>query len=155
MSRFPPLRDLSGRIGPWLKRYRRRLLVAVLLGLIAGAVSSVPQARVFDLRGIDFLLPLRHWAYGPLFPPSKSDAVVVAIDEQTYKTDPFTNTPKVAWTPYLAEVISAVNAAGPKAIGLDMILPTTLDRPELLLGYDRPFLLALRAAVSAVNAAKA
>jgi adenylate cyclase len=146
LSRFPRLRDLTSQIGPWLRRYRRRLLVAVLLGLIAGAVSSLPAARTFDLRGVDFLLPLRHWAYGPLFPPAKSDAVVVAIDEQTYKTEPFTNTPKVAWTPYLAEVLGAVDAAGPKAIGIDMILPTTLDRPELLLGYDRPFLLALRSA---------
>ncbi len=66
--------------------------------------------------------------------------VVVAIDEQTYKTEPFANTPKVAWTPYFGDVIDAIDAAGPKAIGLDTILPTTLDRPELLLGYDRPLL---------------
>jgi adenylate cyclase len=120
--------------------------VAVLLGLIAGAASSLPVARAYDLWGVDYLLPLRHWAYGPLFPPSKSDVVVVAIDEQTYKTDPFDNTPKVAWTPYLANVIDAIDDAGPKAIGLDTLFPTTLDRPELLLGYDRPFLLALRKA---------
>ena len=146
MFRLPRLKDVTSGAGPWLKRYRRRLLVGLLVGLLAGAVSSLPAARAFDLRGIDVLLPLRHWVYGPLFPPGKSDVVVVAIDEQTYKTDPFTNTPKVAWTPYFAQVIGAVDAAGPKAIGLDMILPTTLDRPELLLGYDRPFLLALRAA---------
>jgi adenylate cyclase len=120
--------------------------VAVLLGLFFGAVSSVPQARVFDLRGIDWLLPLRHWAYGPLFPAAKSDVVVVGIDEQTYQTEPFSNTPKVAWTPYIGNVLSAIDAAGPKAIGLDMVFSTTLDRPELLLGYDRPFLLALRGA---------
>ena len=146
LSRFPPLRDIAGQAGPWLKRYRRRLLVGLVVGLVAGTLSSLPQARAFDLRGIDVLLPLRHWAYGPLFPPSRSDVVVVAIDEQTYKTDPFDNTPKVAWTPYLGNVIDAIDNAGPKAIGLDMLFPTTLDRPELLLGYDRPFLLALRAA---------
>jgi adenylate cyclase len=118
------------------------------MGLVAGAVAILPQVRVFDLRGIDVLLPLRHWAFGPLFPPSRSDVVVVAIDEQTYQTAPFVNTPKVAWTPYLGAVIDAVNAAGPKAIGLDTIFTTTLDRPELLLGYDRPFLLSLRAAAN-------
>lgn len=120
--------------------------MAVLLGLIAGAVSSLPQARAFDLYGIDYLLPLRHWAYGPLFPPSKSDVVVVAIDEQSYQTEPFANTPKVAWTPHFGVVIDAVNAAGPKVIGLDEVFPTSLDRPELLLGYDRPFMLSLRKA---------
>ncbi|MBS0359796.1 MAG: adenylate/guanylate cyclase domain-containing protein [Proteobacteria bacterium] len=132
--------------GARLRRYRRRLLAAAVIGLIAGLLAILPQSREFELRGIDFLLPLRHLVFGPLFPPSKSDVVVVAIDEQTYRTDPFSNTPKVAWTPYYGYVIDAVDAAGPKAIGLDTILPTTLDRPELLLGYDRPFLLSLRKA---------
>ncbi|HXA38158.1 MAG TPA: adenylate/guanylate cyclase domain-containing protein [Phenylobacterium sp.] len=145
-SRFPRLRDLRARIGPWLRRYRHRLAAAVGLGLVAGALATLPQSRAFDLRGLDFLLPLRHLAYGPLFPPSRSDVVIVAVDEQTYRTDPFSNTPKVAWTPYLGYVIDAVDAADPKAIGLDVIYPTSLDRPELLRGYDRPFLLSLRRA---------
>ena len=130
----------------WFKHYRRRVIVAALLGVLAGAVAALPQTRVWDLYGIDYLLPLRHLAFGPLFPASRSDVVVVAIDEQTYKTDPFSNTPKVAWTPHLGGVLDAVDAAGPKAIGLDMVFPTTLDRPELLLGYDRPWLMALRRA---------
>jgi adenylate cyclase len=116
------------------------------MGLLAGVLAILPGARALDRYGIDFLLPLRHLAYGPLFPASQSDVVIVAVDEQTYKTEPFSNTPKAAWTPYLGFVIDAVDAADPKAIGLDMINPTTLDRPELLLGYDRPFLLALRRA---------
>jgi adenylate cyclase len=118
----------------------------VAMGLLAGVLAILPPARALDRHGIDFLLPLRHLAYGPLFPPSKSDVVIVAVDEQTYRTEPFSNTPKAAWTPYLGFVIDAVNAADPKAIGLDVIYPTTLDRPQLLLGYDRPFLMALRRA---------
>jgi adenylate cyclase len=133
-------------VRPWWRRQRRRILVALLLGVVAGVAAILPPTREFELRGIDYLLPVRQFAFGPLFPPSKSDAVVVAIDEQTYKTEPFSNTPKVAWTPYYGNVLNAVDAAGPKAIGLDMVLPTTLDRPQLLLGYDRPFLLALRSA---------
>jgi adenylate cyclase len=119
-------------------------MVALALGLIVGLLAALPQSRVYDRRGIDFLLPLRHQLFGPLFPPSKSDVVIVAVDEQTYKTDPFANTPKVAWTPYYGYVIDAIDNAGAKAIGLDMVMPTTLDRPELLPGYDRPFLIALR-----------
>jgi class 3 adenylate cyclase/CHASE2 domain-containing sensor protein len=114
--------------------------------MVAGLVAVLPPVRQFELRGIDWLLPLRHAVFGPLFPPAKSDVVVVAVDEQTYQTDPFRNTPKVAWTPYFGFVIDAVNAAGPKAIGLDEIFSTSLDRPELLLGYDRPFMLSLRKA---------
>lgn len=116
------------------------------MGLIAGLAALLPYVRDFELRGIDFLLPARHLVFGPLFAPSKSDVVVVAIDEQSYRTEPFANTPKVAWTPHFGAVIDAVNAAGPKAIGLDEIFSTSLDRPELLLGYDRPFMLSLRKA---------
>jgi len=145
-SRSLRLKDLAGRIGPWLQRRRRRITTAVALALLTGFVATLPTARAFDLRGIDFLLPLRHQLFGPLFPPAKSDVVIVAVDEQTFNSPPFAGTPKVAWTPYLGYVIDAVDAAGPKAIGLDVIFPTSLDRPELLLGYDRPFLLALRRA---------
>ena len=136
----------AGDGGRRLRRYRRRLLAAAVMGLVAGLVALLPYVRDFELRGIDFLLPARHLAFGPLFPPSRSDVVVVAIDEQSYRTEPFANTPKVAWTPHFGAVIDAVNAAGPKAIGLDEIFPTSLDRPELLLGYDRPFMLSLRKA---------
>ncbi len=136
----------AGAQGPGKGRRRRRVLAAAIMGVVAGAIALLPPVRDFELRGIDVLLPLRHAAFGPLFPPSKSDVAVVAVDEQTYRTPPFANTPKDAWTPYLGAIIDAVNAADPKAIGLDVIFPTSLDRPELILGYDRPFLLSLRRA---------
>jgi adenylate cyclase len=119
-------------------------MVALVIGLAAGVLAALPITRGYDRWGVDFMLPLRHLAYGPLFPPSQSDVVVVAIDEQTYQTPPFVNTPKVAWTPYLGYVLQAVDSANPKAIGFDTIFTTSLDRPELLLGYDRQFLMTLR-----------
>jgi adenylate cyclase len=128
------------------RTWRRRLAVAAVLALASGGLAWLPPASFATGLGIDVLLPLRHWWYGPLFAPSASDVAVVAIDEQSYRTEPFRNTPKVAWTPHLARVLEAVDDAGPKAIGLDVIYPTSLDRPELLRGYDRPFLLALRKA---------
>jgi adenylate cyclase len=128
------------------RQWRLRLAVAALLAIGGGALSLLPAADLLLRMGIDILLPLRHTLYGPLFPPSASDVVIVAIDEQSYRTEPFRNTPKVAWTPHIARVLEAVDAAEPKAIGLDVIYPTSLDRPELLRGYDRPFLLALRKA---------
>jgi len=92
---------------------------------------------------IDFLLPMRHYLYGPLYTPAQSAVATIVIDEETYGTAPFSGTPKVAWTPHLADVISAVAEAGAKVIGLDLVYPTSLDRSELLRGYDRPLLKAL------------
>lgn len=128
------------------RNWRLRFAVASALALVGGAVSLTPVSALLQRMGIDVLLALRHAVYGPLFPPSASDVVVVAIDEQSYRTEPFRNTPKVAWTPHLARVLDAIDAADPKAIGFDVIYPTSLDRPELLRGYDRSFLLVLRKA---------
>ncbi len=138
-SRRPGWRALS-------RNWRLRLAVAAGLALVGGTVSLAPASALLQRMGIDVLLALRHAVYGPLFPPAASDAVVVAIDEQSYRTEPFRNTPKVAWTPHIARVLDAIDAVDPKAIGFDVIYPTSLDRPELLRGYDRPFLLALRRA---------
>ena len=75
--------------------------------------------------------------------PESSPIVIVAIDEQTHRTSPFDQTPEVAWTPYLAEVITGIADAGATVIGLDVIFPKTLSSPDLLPGFDRPFLKAL------------
>jgi class 3 adenylate cyclase/CHASE2 domain-containing sensor protein len=144
LFRFPRLKRDGAGATPTRGRRRRRVVAALALGLVAGLIATLPVSRAFDRRGIDYLLPLRHQLFGPLFAPFASDVVIVAVDEQTYKTEPFNNTPKVAWTPYFGYVIDAIDKAGPKAIGLDIVFPTTLDRPELLQGYDRPFLIALR-----------
>ena len=124
---------------PW----RRRGLLAVVNGLLVGAVAAGPWADGLHRLGIDFLLPVRHLLYGPMYPAARSNAVVVSIDEETYRTPPFSETPRVAWTPMLAKVVAAVDRAGPRVIGLDMIFPTSLDRPELLPGYDKPLLRVL------------
>ncbi|MDD3445684.1 MAG: adenylate/guanylate cyclase domain-containing protein, partial [Zavarzinia sp.] len=99
--------------------------------------------------GIDFMIPARHFLFGPLFPPEDSDVVLVAIDEQTYHVPPFAETPKVAWTPQLARLLDALVDAGATAVGFDVVFPVTLDRPDLLQGRDRPFLISLRKAADA------
>lgn len=120
------------------------MLAALLtLAIMSGPLGFLARA------GIDFALPLRHALFGPLFPPEASDVVLVAIDEQTYHVPPFDQTPKVAWTPQLARIIDAALAGGARAIGFDVVFPVTLDRPDLLQGRDRPFLIALRKAADA------
>ncbi len=113
-------------------------MAAVLAGL-----GSAPFSDYLARLSVDILIPLRHLVSGPLFPPEESDVVVVVIDEETYRTPPFTDTPRVAWTSFLATVLSAIDEAGPRVIGLDHIYPTSLDREGLLRGFDRPLLRAM------------
>ena len=121
----------------------RRIALALSLGVASGALAATPGAEFVARLGIDFLLPARDWFSGPLFPPSDSDVVIVAIDEETYWTAPFAETPRVAWTPMVARVLDAVDGGGATVIGFDLINPTSLDQPALLPGYDKPFLKSL------------
>ena len=114
-----------------------------MLGLLVAVPCALDNFAFVHRLGIDLLLPLRHAVFGPLFPAEESDVVVVVVDEETYGTAPFNGIPEVAWTPQIARVIEAVAAAGPRVIGLDLIYPTSLDRPDLLRGYDKPLLKAL------------
>lgn len=129
--------------GPKRRTWRRRCILALINGLLVGVVAAGPWADGLHRFGIDFLLPLRHWLYGPLYPAAVSPTVVVSIDEETYRMPPFSETPRVAWTPMLAKVLAAIDDAGARVVGLDLIYPTSLDRPGLLPGYDKPLLQAL------------
>ncbi|HYM32388.1 MAG TPA: adenylate/guanylate cyclase domain-containing protein [Candidatus Cybelea sp.] len=120
-----------------------RAAIVGVLAVVLGIAAATPPGDYLTRLGIDLLLPLRTWAQGPLFPPEASSVVVVAIDEQSYRTAPFSATPKVAWTPYLGRILEAIDGAGAKVIGVDDVFPTSLDQPDLLRGYDRPFLLSL------------
>ncbi len=115
-------------------------MLALANGFILGAVAAGPWADGVHRLGIDFLLPVRHALFGPLYPAAESETVIVSIDEETYRTPPFSETPKVAWTPMLAKVVGAVDDAGARVIGFDLIYPTSLDRLDLLAGYDKPLL---------------
>ena len=130
----------SAAEGPRL--WRSRTLIAGALGLGVALPALVPGLDYVHRLGIDFLLPLRHAVFGPLFAPEESHVVAVVIDEETYRTRPFAGTPEVAWTPFLAKVLRAVDGAEPKVIGLDLVYPTSLDRPGLVPGYDKPLLKA-------------
>ena len=128
---------------------RRRLGISGALVLLLTGFALTGAFDFLARAGIDFLIPARHALFGPLFPPEQSDVVLVAIDEQTYQTPPFAETPKVAWTPHLGRLLDGLVTAGARAVGFDVIFPVTLDRPELLAGRDRPFLISLRKAADA------
>lgn len=136
----------------------RRLLFALILATALALPAISPAGPYLTRLGYDFLLYGRALLSSPVpaTPDSAPDSLsaarqkvaVIAIDEQTYRTPPFNGLPKVAWTQQIATVLEAVTAASPRVIGFDLIFPTSLDRPDLLQGYDRRLLLAMRSAAS-------
>ncbi|MFN4309522.1 MAG: adenylate/guanylate cyclase domain-containing protein [Ferrovibrio sp.] len=130
-----------------MSRQRLRDL-AVIAAAALGAAALLASPAGMWLRGpsLDLAYPLRHLLFGPQAEPERSHAVVVAIDEATYRTPPFSDMPQAAWPPLLAPVLSAV-AAEAAVIGFDVVYPTTLDAFQR--GFERDFLVAMRNAARA------
>jgi serine phosphatase RsbU (regulator of sigma subunit) len=132
---------------------RRAATVGGLIALCAGLLAASPA---FDgLRGwsIDLLTMLRWRTFGDLHAPSASPAVVVALDEETFRTPPFAGSPSVTWTPEIARVLNAIIDGGAKVIGFDIVFPTSIEQSVVpfgdetlggrLHGFDRDYLRAL------------
>ncbi len=120
----------------------RDAAAAGAIALAASLLFTLPQVRVLEGLSVDVLFWLRHKTFGPIHAPKDSAAVVLAIDEETYRREPFAATPQVLWTPQLAQTLDAVLNAGAKVIGFDVIYPTSVE--TVARGYDRDFLRTLR-----------
>src|SRR5262245_58692754 len=130
-----------------------------MIALAASAIFSLPQLDRLRGLSIDVLTWLKWSTFGPLHDPRSSPAVVIALDEATYRTPPFENTPTVTWTRELARVINAVIDGGANVIGLDVIFPNSIEQSEIpfgeetvggrLRGFDREYLRALASAARA------
>jgi len=132
-----------------VKRARAaRLPALALLSIALAAAVAAPFADYFARLGADFLLPLSVSLRGPA-ETREPDIALILIDEASHNAQPFRETPDVAWTPFLADVISAVDNAGPAVIGFDMIFPKTLATRDLIPGFDRAFLSAIGASARA------
>jgi serine phosphatase RsbU (regulator of sigma subunit)/CHASE2 domain-containing sensor protein len=131
----------------------RAAVAGVLIAVSAGLVAASPA---FDwLRGysIDALTMLRWQAFGNAHVPASSPAVVVAIDEETFKTPPFEGSPSSTWTPEIGRVLTAIIDGGAKVVGFDIIFPTSIEQSAVrfgdetlgarLRGFDRDYLRAL------------
>ena len=108
------LRALARVAAKWLPARRpghAQTLIAFLIALCAGLVAASPA---FDgLRGLslDVLTMLRWRAFGNAHQAAASPTVVVAFDEETFRTPPFDGTPTVTWTPAIGRVLTG--EAGP------------------------------------------
>jgi class 3 adenylate cyclase/CHASE2 domain-containing sensor protein len=120
----------------------RDAAVAVVAALATASVTLHPLFARLDGLSIDALFWLRHQIYGPQYAPDSSPAVVVALDEETYKRPPFLGLPKVMWTPAFSVVVEALLDAGVVVIGQDLVLPTSVE--QYISGFDRDYLRTLR-----------
>jgi CHASE2 domain-containing sensor protein len=131
----------------------RAAAAGALIALSAGLLAASPAFDSLQGFSIDVLTMLRWRAFGDLHPPASSPAVVVALDEETFRTPPFQGSPSVTWTPEIGRVVTALIDGGAKVIGFDVVFPTSIEQSALpfgdetlgarLRGFDRDYLRAL------------
>ena len=107
---------------------------------------------------LDVLTALRFEMFGNRHRPETSPAVVVAIDEESYRTSPFKGSPMLTWTGEIGRVLNAVVEGGAKVVGFDIVIPTSIEQSEIpfgegmlgerVRGFDRDFLRALAGAAA-------
>jgi len=122
----------------------RDLLVALAAAAAATAAVVLVGGQILDGFSLDSLFWLRHKAFGAAHGAASSPTAVIAIDEETYRTPPFSGLPQALWTPQFAKVLTTLMDADAAVVGYDLILQTSVQ--PLLPGYERDYLLALRQA---------
>ena len=131
----------------------RAAAAGVLIALCAALLAASPALDGLRGYSIDLLTMLRWYAFGDGHPPASSQAVVLALDEETFRTPPFEGSPSVTWTPEIGRVLTAIIDGGAKVVGFDIIFPTTIEQSAVpfgdetlgarLRGFDRDYLRAL------------
>ncbi|MDC7787565.1 adenylate/guanylate cyclase domain-containing protein [Rhodoplanes sp. TEM] len=140
-----------------MRRYRKRDLGAVaVVVLVCGVVFASPALDRFAGVSLDILTALRWQAFGLRHDPASAPAVVVAIDEETFRTPPFAGSPSLTWTREIGRVLTAVVDGGAAVVGFDIVFPSSIEQSEIpfgeeplgtrLRGFDRDFLRALASA---------
>jgi adenylate cyclase len=140
-------------------RTTRDAAAIAAIALICAAVSVAPPLKVAHGWSLDILTALRWEMFGKRHDPAASPAVVVAIDEESYRAAPFKGSPTLTWTNEIGRVLGAIVEGGAKVVGFDIVIPTSLEQSEIpfgdgtlgdkVRGFDRDFLRALAAASGA------
>lgn len=131
----------------------RAAVAAFVISLAAALIAVSPALDAVRGLSIDILTSLRWRAFGNAHDPNASPAVVVALDEETFRTPPFEGTPSVTWTRELGRVVNALIDGGAKVVGFDIIFPTSIEQSSVpfgeetlgarVRGFDRDYLRAL------------
>ncbi len=138
---------------------RQNVVAVLLVALLGGIASAFPPVDLVHGWSIDILTALRWKLSGPRRDPATAPVAVIALDEETYETPPFKGTPTPAWTTEIGRVLNAVLDGGARVAGFDIVFANSIEQSEIpfgddilgakLRGFDRPFLLSLRAGAAA------
>ena len=123
---------------------QRDYTVALVVPLVVVAIFAHPAYDWMHGLSLDVQFWLRNWSSPPHLESTQSPSVVVAIDEKTYRTEPFAGVPRVFWTREMADVIDALLDGGAAVIGFDLILSTSVE--PFIKGYDRNLRIVLKKA---------
>ena len=117
----------------------RSLLAYLAVAAVGLALALAGGGERLDQAALDheFIL-LREIAPTPV--PPGSDVVIIGLDEQAFVTLP---EPSSLWHPYLGKLFTALAAAKPAVVGLDLALPVR-SYNFLKPGYDQPLADGLR-----------
>jgi adenylate cyclase/guanylate cyclase len=140
-------------------RRTRDILAVLLIALASAALFASPLLDRGRGLSLDLLTWLRFETSGPRHDPAQSPAVVVGIDEDSYRSPPLKGSPLMAWTGEIGRVLTAMLDGGAEVIGFDVVFPDSIEQSEIpftegtlgdkVRGFDRDFLRALRAASAA------
>src|SRR6201997_2490886 len=136
--------------------FRRDAVAILVIAVGCGFLSVLPPLNLAHGWSIDALTALRWKLLGPHRDAASAPVAVIAIDEATYHTPPFDASPTPIWTTEIGRVLTAVLDGGAKVAGFDIVFANSIEQSEIpfgddilgarLRGFDRPFLLSLRAA---------
>jgi len=107
---------------------RRDAVAIILVAVASGLVSAFPPFSLAHGWSIDALTALRWEFFGARRDPASTPVAVIAIDEETYQTPPFKGSPTLTWTAEVGRVLNAVIDGGAKAVGFDIVFPTSIER---------------------------
>ena len=116
--------------------HSRDVIAVTLIALVSGALCISPALDRVRGLSLDALTALRWHVFGNRADPAAPSAVVVAIDEETYRTPPFHGTPGVAWTREIGRVLTAIIEGGAKVVGFDIVYPTSIEQSEIPFGDE-------------------
>lgn len=117
---------------------KARVRFAAIVAIIALLVGFGTERYLSAGLSIDALVTLRHITFGDRHRAPDAPVVVVNIDEATFTSPGFRDTPLALWGPQFAAVLDALDRAGAKVIGIDIIFATTAE--TVVRGHDRPLL---------------
>lgn len=117
---------------------------AYLAGIAIAAIAYLLLSWTPALDGlsVDALFWLRERIMPATHDRAASPTVVIAIDEETYRREPFKTLPQALWAPEIGKVLEAVLSSGAAVVGFDIVYSTSVE--PLFNGYEQDLLLALR-----------